>query len=160
MARIDNLKNTDATKFKAGPKQAEVARKGGIASGVAKRKKGEARRILSILCNLEPQMTARRQRMLESIGADPKAKGITAEQMAHAAFFAKVMSGDLQAYKLFLELYGEDAKTILEEKKLALQKEAVDAIKNADGFMEAMHGVVEEVFDDGGDTPDTLEDSE
>ena len=50
------------------------------------------------------------------------------------------------------------AATVLEEKRLKLEKEAFKAIKNSDGFMSAMTGIAEEVFDDGGDTPDAVED--
>lgn len=43
MANNENLKKGKATQFKAGEKQAEIARKGGIASGEAKRRKADLR---------------------------------------------------------------------------------------------------------------------
>lgn len=43
MANNENLKKGKATQFKTGEKQVEIARKGGIASGEAKRKKADLR---------------------------------------------------------------------------------------------------------------------
>ena len=148
-----------ATRFQTGAKQVATARKGGIASGAAKRKRRATIEILSELVNLKPQMTARRRRALEAMGANPDAKDITVNDLIQATFIQKVLAGDLAAYKLYLELYGEDPRTLIEKARLELQKEAVEAMKS-DGFMEAMQGVVEEVFEDGGDTPDALEDTD
>ena len=41
-----------------------------------------------------------------------------------------------------------------------MQEEAVEKLTNSDGFIAAIKGSVGEVFENGGDTPDALEDSE
>ena len=42
----------------------------------------------------------------------------------------------------------------------AVEKEAVKALKDSDGFMDAMKGIAGEVLDDGFDTPDDITDGE
>lgn len=158
MSRRDNLKNTDATKFQSGPKAAEAGRKGGIASGKAKRKKNAAREYLKEILAYRPIINPQMKSSIKKMGGDPNSGDITTEMLIMAALVKKGMQGDTRATELYLELMGEDPKTIMEEKKLALEKEAVKAIRNSDGFMDAMNGIAEEVFADGGDTPDAVED--
>lgn len=158
MARIDNLKNTDATKFKTGPEQAERARKAGQASGVARRKKNAARKYLSMIMALHPVITPGMRDNLIKMGADPDTQEFTAEAIAMVSLTQKAMKGDTRAIELYLSMFGEDPKTIIEKERLKTQQEAVKAITNSDGFMESMKGIAMEVFADGGDTPDAVED--
>ena len=153
-----NLKkgNPD-TQFRSGREAVEAGRKGGQKSGVARRKKNASRTFLKQVLAMQPEKTADMIRALEKIGADPDAP-LTVEQVGVLALVKKFMSGDLRAFDMVHEYLAEDPHTQLEEKRLKMQQEAVDALKNSDGFMEAMTGVVEEVFEDGGDTPDSLED--
>jgi len=135
-------------------------KKGGVASGAARRQKGAARRFLKEILAYKPEMTVALAKSLKGIGGNPEDGSFTTEKLMMVAMIQKGMKGDTQATKLVLEMLGEDAKTIMEEKRLKVQKEAVEAIRNSDGFMDAMAGIAEEVFTDGGDTPDTIEDSE
>lgn len=48
MANEENLKNGEATQFRAGEEQAKIARLGGIASGKARRERREARELVKI----------------------------------------------------------------------------------------------------------------
>lgn len=160
MANDENLKNGVATQFRAGEEQARIAREAGKASGVARRKKGAARQFLKEVLAYKPEMTQALARSLKGMGGDPEDGSFTTEKLMMIAMIQKGMKGDIQAVKLALEMLGEDAKTIMEEKRLKVQKEAVEAIRNSDGFMDAMAGIAGEVFNDGGDTPDTIEDSE
>ena len=158
MANNENLKNGVATQFKAGEEQAKVASIGGKASGVARRQKGAARKFLKEVLAYKPEMTAALAKSLKNMGADTENEYFTTEKLMMVAMVQKAMKGDTQAVKLALEMLGEDAKTIMEEKRLRVQKEAVEAIRNSDGFMDAMADIAREVFTDGGDTPDTIED--
>ena len=168
MANEENLKKGKATQFRAGEEQAKVARQGGIASGKARRRKGAAKRILS-------QIAAGRPRTLTDIDKaaliratlyDPdlteEEQEITNEMFVWAGLWKKCCQGDVKAITLWLQIFGEDPATILEERRIKAQEKVADSIKNSDGFMEAMKDVMEGVFEDGegGDTPDTLEDGE
>lgn len=160
MADNGNLrKGNPDTQFTSGRRAVEAGRKGGIASAVAKRKKYASRKYLKEFLALKPSKTAEIQRVLEKLGADPEAD-ISVEGIMVLALIKKAMAGDLRAYDMVHEYLEEDPHTVFEEKRLQVQKDAVNALKNSDGFLAAMGGVVGEVFEDGGDTPDALEDSE
>ena len=51
MANNENLKKGKATQFRAGEEQAKTAQKGGVASGEARRKKADLRRVLEEAIN-------------------------------------------------------------------------------------------------------------
>lgn len=159
MAKADLLHGNPETQFTSGHQAVTNGRKGGIASGVARRKKCASRAFLKEVLALEPKKTPDMMKTLEKLGADPDFP-LTVEQVGVLALIKKYWAGDLRAYDMIHEYLGEDPHTLLEEKRLKVQQSAVNALKNSDGFMEAMGATVEEVFDDGGDTPDTLEDSE
>ena len=157
--QLANLKkgNPD-TQFKPGREQAEIAKKAGIASGVAKRKKNAARMWLKEILAYKPKITPAMRAGIENLGGDPDSGNYTTEALIMVALAQKGMKGDTRAMELYLEMLGEDPKTVLEEKRMALEKQALKEIRNSDGFMEAMNGMAEEAFTDGGDTPDAVED--
>ena len=160
MAKEDLLHGNPETQFKAGQEQVSIARRGGIASGVARRKKNASRKFLKEVLALEPKKTPDMIKTLEKLGADPDAP-LTVEQVGVLALIKKFWAGDLRAYDMIHEYLGEDPHTMMEEKRLKMQQEAVGALKNSDGLVAALGGIVKEVFDDGGgDTPDSLEDSD
>ena len=156
----DNLKNREGTQFQSGLKAVENGRKGGKASGVAKRKKGAAKKLLTAFLAGKPQLTDKEEKELEAFGYDPHDEDLTNEVLCTVALLRQVKAGNVNAHRLYLEMVGEDPKTLLEKERIKVQQTAVEAIKNSDGFMDAMKGVAEEVFADGGDTPDAIEDEE
>ena len=146
-----------ATQFTAGSQQAEIARKGGRARQAQVRKKGASREFLKMVLAMQPEKSNEMVRALKKIGADPDAP-ITVEQVGVLALIKKYMAGDLRAYDMVHEYLEEDPHTLIEEKRLQVERDAVKAIRNSDGFMAAISKKAEEVFEDGGDTPDALED--
>lgn len=160
MADNGNLKKGNPeTQFTSGRQAVENGRKGGIASGVARRKKCASRKFLKEVLAYTTKPKPGVKKTMEDIGGDSESP-LTVEQVMVLALIRKAMGGDLRAYDMVHEYLGEDPHTLLEEKRLKVQKEAVSALKNSDGFLEAMKGVTEEVFEDGGDTPDALEDTD
>lgn len=156
----NNLKNTEATRFRAGSEQVEIARKGGVASGIARRKKNASMNYLKEILAYKPEMTPKLAKSISSIGGDPENSEYDLEKLAMVAIVRKAIDGDMKAVQYIHEFFGEDPKTRIEMEKISVQKEAVEAMKNSDGFIDAMKGIVKGVFDDGGDTPDSIEDSE
>ena len=157
MANEKNLEKGINTRFKAGEEQARIARKAGIASGVAKRQKGEARRLMLEVLTLKPKLDAKQRKSLETLGYDPN-REYTVEAIIQAKVALLAMAGDTKAVDQYLQIIGEDFRSLLEERRLTLEKEAVEAVRNTDGFMDALKGMTGEVFTDGGDTPDAVED--
>ena len=131
-------------------------RKGGIASGKAKRRKNAARKTLEYILTLQPKISPAMRANMTGLGFDEDAQPTT-EDLIMVAMMQKSMKGDVRATELYLSMLGEDPKTVIEEKRLKMEKEAIKAIQNSDGFLEAMNEVAGEVFADGGDTPDSVE---
>lgn len=159
MANLESLeKHRAATQFRAGEEQVKLAKKAGQASGVARRKKNAARKYLAMIMALKPKITPALRDNLIKMGADPDVQEFTAEALTMIALTQKAMKGDVRAIELYLSMFGEDPKTIIEKERLKTQQDAIKAFTNSDGFMDAMKGIAGEVFADGGDTPDAVED--
>lgn len=92
-AQDDNLKKGKATQFKRGEKQARIARKGGIASGEAKRKKKLLKECLDEL--------------LEKEWENRKGEKMIGSELISVAVFRKAMAGDLKAYELVRDTAGQ-----------------------------------------------------
>lgn len=157
MANEKNLEKGAKSRFKSGEEAARNGRAGGIASGEAKRKKGEARRLMLEVLTLKPKLDAKQRKSLETMGYDPN-REYTVEAIIQAKVASLAMAGDTKAVDQYLQIIGEDFRSLLEERRLTLEKEAVEAVRNTDGFMDALKGMTGEVFTDGGDTPDAVED--
>jgi len=157
MADNGNLKkgNPD-TQFTSGRVAVEMGRKGGYARAAQMRKKNALRKNLKWMLAVKPELDAKQKANLKKSGYDPDAE-YTVEDLITIGLIQRAMKDDRSVDSIYRYLE-EDPLTILEEKRLKVQQEAVAAIKNSDGFMEAMGATVGEVFEDGGDTPDTLED--
>lgn len=80
------------TKFKAGKKQAEIARQGGVASGVAKREKRTMREIAEIILSKD---------VVTSDGI------VTGKYAMLAEVIKKALKGDLQAATFIRDTIGE-----------------------------------------------------
>lgn len=158
--QLKNLKkgNPD-TQFTSGRVAVENGRKGGIRSAAAKRKRGALQRYLKEIMAAQAHLTPAERKMFEKAGLDPDME-VDNEFVAAIAMAMKARSGDQRSIDQAEEYLGDDPRTRLEEKRIKAQQAAIESLKNSDGFIQAMGGVVEEVFDDGGDTPDTLEDTE
>ena len=90
MANVNNLrKGNPDTQFKAGRQQVEIAKKGGIASGKAKRKRKEFKEALKIA--------------LTVVMEDNK----TVQEIGVEALMDRFMKGDLKAFELIRDTIGE-----------------------------------------------------
>ena len=156
----ENLKKGEATRFRSGEEAAKAGRKGGIKSGIARREKFASRKFIKEVLAWEAEMTPDMKKALKRMGA-PDDIRITNEQYGMLALIKKYKTADLRAIEMVHEMLEEDARTLYEEKRLKLEQQAVEHMQKSDGFLQALLGKAEEVFEDGGeDTPDDLEDSE
>lgn len=99
---------TPNTFSKMTPEQrAEAGRKGGIASGEAKRRKKEAKAIIEVFLT----MPLKRGKVanIEAIKnfMDIKGKNITVDEAMHLQLVQKALKGDLNAISMILGLCGE-----------------------------------------------------
>ncbi len=92
-AQLDNLKKGKATQFKTGEKQAAIAKKGGIASGKAKRRKKLLKECLDEL--------------LEKDYVDKKGNKASGAEALASTLFKKALAGDLKAFELVRDTAGQ-----------------------------------------------------
>lgn len=103
------------TQFQTGEEQAKIARKGGIASGEAKREKKEFRELLAMV-DAMPMKSRAFTEGLRQLGIPEDVIENLDQKMAKVfALQRRCLSGDPQAIKLWLEQIGEHVDTIKHE---------------------------------------------
>lgn len=98
MSRIQNVeKYREATQFKSGQQAVESGRRGGIASGVAKRKKKACAEIAMRVINseLSPADKAKVEKITGELGEDEN----TLYAAAFAQMVARAIKGDPKAFR-------------------------------------------------------------
>ena len=139
LANEENLiKNSERTPSE----RREIAKKAGIASGKARRKKAEFKKALEIVLSSKVQ-NQQLAEMLETMGYD------NTNEMAIALMTVqKAMKGDLRAVELIERTANQVAKDKLDKQE---QKERIRALKleNQRKAMMLGEGIDEEVYDDG-----------
>lgn len=124
----------------------EINRKGGKASGAARRRKADFRKTLNLLLTAEidsPEWTP----ILKALGLDS-----TLESAVNAAMIKEALAGNVKAYIAIRDTLGQTTKSEedLEEQKVrtaaAKAKSGQDDIEEEqdDGFLDALKGSVED----------------
>lgn len=114
MGNPNNLKNGVATQFQAGDKQAEIASKGGIASGEARRRKRDIRLALEAL--LEKDITDKRGNTMST------AEAIALKQVE------KALKGDTKAFEVVRDTAGQKPMEKVEVSGLDAEKAKLDEL--------------------------------
>lgn len=126
-------------------------RKGGKASGAARRRKADFRKTLNVILTAEvdlPEWTP----VLEAMGLES-----TLETVINAAMVREAMQGNVKAYLAIKDILGQTSKS---EDDLAEQQLRMAAAKakmgvddeedeQEDGFMDALRGTAEEDWAEG-----------
>lgn len=111
-----NLEKGKATRFKTGEKQAEIARKGGIASGKAKRDKKNLCKALEAL--LEKDMTA------------SNGDQMCGAEAISAKLFEQALKGNVKAFETIRSTVGQDPVQKVEQVNIdAEYEEATEYLK-------------------------------
>lgn len=124
----------------------EINRKGGKASGAARRRKADFRKTLNLLLTAEidsPEWTP----ILKALGLDS-----TLESAVNAAMIKEALAGNVKAYIAIRDTLGQTTKSEedLEEQKVrtaaAKAKSGQDDMEEEqdDGFLDALKGSVED----------------
>ena len=106
MSNANNLKNGEATQFRTGEEQVEIARQGGIASGKARREKKTIQKILSDLLDSEIKDSPQFAKLASKMGveSDKSVKDI----FTYICVLNSVKSGNLGDLERLSKLLGED----------------------------------------------------
>ena len=127
MSNANNLKNGEATQFRAGEEQVEIARLGGIASGKARREKQKTQQILSDMLSIKNKDLAVFQKLASKLGLD----GDTSihEVFTMVCLLNAVKKGDLSDLGQLQKLLGE--QTEIADTEAQKQAAFLDAVKKA-----------------------------
>ena len=101
MANGENLKKGVLTQFRSGEEAARNGRKGGKASGAARRKKADFKKTLNMLLTLEidnPEITP----ALDALGVDS-----TLESAINMAMIKEALCGNVKAYEAIAKYSGQ-----------------------------------------------------
>lgn len=94
---MGGVKNSEKTQFKAGAKQVETARKGGIASGIAKRRKKDLYQITNMMLNAE--LTGKGKEEVEKIiGEKLPDEALTTNALMIAGQIKSAINGNTKAF--------------------------------------------------------------
>ena len=125
MANEENLKKGAPYRFRTGEKQVEIARRGGIASGEARRRKKTMKETVKMLLNMEIPDAAK------ELKAKLKVMGISEEDFTYqsavmVAILNQAMKGNTKAATFLRDTAGENP-LLMEEENYSL----ADAIEDA-----------------------------
>ena len=106
MSNANNLKNGEATQFRTGEEQVEIARQGGIESGKARREKKTTQKILADLLDSEIKDSPQFAKLASKMGveSDKSVKDI----FTMVCLLNSVKSGNLGDLERLSKLLGED----------------------------------------------------
>ena len=162
---VANEKNLVPLSQRTKSEQRELQSKGGKASGASRRRKRDARKIMEAVLKSVPPMDEQTKKNLDKLGIQGTGKNkdkYDLELIATAALMQKAMRGDVRAYRLILEIMGEDARSRAAAERLEFEREALSGVHidnepADDGFIDAMRDAAGDVFDDEEDQPDHIE---
>ena len=106
MSNANNLKNGEATQFRTGEEQVEIARQGGIASGKARREKKTIQKILAELLDGQIKDNPQFAKLASKMGveSDKSVKDI----FTMVCLLNSVKNGNLGDLERLSKLLGED----------------------------------------------------
>ena len=119
--------NAEATEFRTGEQQVEIARQGGIASGVARREKKATQKILQDLLNLDVESNPLLVKLAKQVGVSTD-KSI--HELATTVLLINTLKkGDLSDLGQLQKLLGE--QTEIADTEAQKQAAFLDAVKKA-----------------------------
>ena len=119
--------NAEATEFRTGKQQVEIARQGGIASGIARREKKATQKILQDLLNLDVESNPLLVKLAKQVGVSTD-KSI--HELATTVLLINTLKkGDLSDLGQLQKLLGE--QTEVADTEAQKQAAFLDAVKKA-----------------------------
>lgn len=166
MANDENIRGYQfgSTEKWTASEQRELKSKGGKASGAARRRKRDARKIMESVLKSKPKMDPDTKKVVDRLGILGTGKNkdqYDLELIAAAALMQKAMRGDVKAHRLILEIMGEDAASNRERERMDHERRMIEMQYAPpevadDGFIEALNAV--NAFDGTEDVPMDLGD--
>lgn len=122
MANEENLKKGEPYRFRTGEQQVEIARKGGIASGEARRRKKTMREAAEMMLDKEiPKNLTELRKKIQAFGITEE--DLTFQTAVMVGVINQAMKGNTKAAAFLRDTMGENPSLELREREL-LQREA------------------------------------
>lgn len=142
LANEENLKKGEPYRFRTGEQQVEIARRGGIASGEARRRKKTMRETAQMVLDMQiPNAAKELKTKLKVMGLSEE--DFTYQAAVMVAIVNQAMKGNTKAAAFLRDTVGENPALELKERELELQEETgstlADAIEEA--YRERMEGM-------------------
>lgn len=117
MANEENLKKGEPYRFRAGEQQVEIARKGGVASGEARRRKKAMRDTAKMMMDMTiPDSLTQLKAKLKAMGVDEE--DITYQAAVMVGVINQAIKGNTRAASFLRDTMGENPSLMLREKEL------------------------------------------
>ena len=126
--------NADATQFKSGAKQVEIARRGGLASGRAKREKKSMAQMATMM--LESALTDKSKAAIKGLCKDVPEGDITVQSAVVAGQIKAAINGNTAAFNSLTALTDREAERIA-------QAAAEEAARNAADYHTDLHDIAD-----------------
>ena len=142
MANEENLKKGEPYRFRTGEQQVEIARKGGIASGEARRRKKTMRETAQMVLDMQiPNAAKELKTKLKVMGLSEE--DFTYQAAVMVAIVNQAMKGNTKAAAFLRDTVGENPALELKERELELQEETGSTLADAieDAYRERMEGM-------------------
>ena len=142
MANEENLKKGEPYRFRTGEQQVEIARKGGIASGEARRRKKTMRETAQMVLDMQiPNAAKELKTKLKVMGLSEE--DFTYQAAVMVAIVNQAMKGNTKAAAFLRDTVGENPALELKERELELQEETGSTLADAieDAYRRRMEGM-------------------
>ena len=117
MANEENLKKGEPYRFRAGEKEVEIARKGGVASAEARRRKKAMRDTAKMMMDMTiPDSLTQLKTKLKAMGIDEE--DITYQAAVMVGVINQAIKGNTRAASFLRDTMGENPSLMLREKEL------------------------------------------
>lgn len=117
----NNAKNLIPQNKRTKQEQREIARKGGIASGVVRKRNSDIKKLLQSMLKNNVKVDERFLELYETFGVEVDGKNNVAELLT-ASLLYKAVTGDVQAIKYALELAGQDPSLQMRQEEMKMRK--------------------------------------
>lgn len=144
MANEENLKNGQQYQFRSGEQAAEAGRKGGIASGKARRAKRTMREAAKMFMDMPlkgyPELSVK----LKAMGISDE--DLTFQMAMISSMMAKAMQGNTKAAAFLRDTAGENPALELRREELEYKKQQDEALRNSEESKSTLADVIEEAY--------------
>lgn len=150
MPNAENLINGKRTQFRAGEEQVEIARRGGIASGEARRKKKQTAELMKDILN--SSLEGKNKQTVKAFASELGDEDLTVNALMAAGLVKAAVTGNVKAFEAVQRYVGTDEQATKDEYHLPITDITTDFVNVYRLIHEVWNGEsdVHEIISKGG----------